>query len=70
MSQQITQSISLINMISPPGPVSKPGDCPGYGRELPRGWRCPPDCPLLVPCYEQFEKGDIDAEAEDPDPGT
>jgi hypothetical protein len=39
----------------PPKPVEEPGDCPGYGRELPSTWKCPDDCPLAQSCWEAFD---------------
>ena len=47
-------------LTGPPGPVVEPGDCPGYGRQLPATWMCPPvpngngnrECPLARECYE------------------
>lgn len=44
----------LTNLTGPPGPVQNPADCPGYGRELPSGWRCPPGCPLARECFEAY----------------
>ncbi len=54
-TQRQCQPINLANLTGPPGPVEDPQDCPGFGRDLPPGWRCPSSCPLAIDCYEALE---------------
>jgi hypothetical protein len=47
--------IDLSTLTGPPIKPTRPGDCPGYGRELPQiGWECYPQCPIGKQCYETF----------------
>ena len=48
------QLLNLDSLTGPPGPIVEPADCPGYGRNVPRAWRCP-TCPLSVRCWDALE---------------
>lgn len=54
MSGQAT-AVKLEEMTGPRGPVIWPEDCPGYGQDLPRTWKCPAGCMLIKECYQAYE---------------
>ena len=47
-------------LTGPPETVAEPGDCPGFGRELPAGWNCIPDCPIGGECYAAWTAAPAD----------
>jgi rubredoxin len=53
MAKQVMKPVDLITLDGPPGPVLRPADCPGFGRELPTSWVCP-ICPIAARCYEKM----------------
>jgi hypothetical protein len=53
-----TKDFELAFLDGPPVPVEKPGDCPGYGRQLPASWTCQEDCPLAEKCWEALDGGE------------
>jgi len=41
--------------------ITKPGDCPGFGQELPAEWVCPP-CPIAEECMAALLGGEREGE--------
>jgi hypothetical protein len=55
-ARQFDQAFVLLAALGGPRrPVTEPGDCPGYGEELPESWVCQNRCPLAAPCYAALE---------------